>query len=310
MNKILKYQEYDSCAKIWEDFAKLLVNANLNESKDDNKVTESEIIKITKQLSKDLKFNLKMVLTFGTGISAMYPIVEHLIKKSSLTGLTLTKETIVLLTITAISIAYLEINKNKPGATEIICSVCDGLGKITRKGVQNLEEVDEKENCHNCHGEGKTNSVVTKKDAQTLLFECRQRGAGKGIITKLANCLISIGDFVGKFVKTTIVGANYAISSLIDLFGYTAILEPSMNAISSLIDENSWTLDNLPQIIGNLLSLGVGALSFLIKRGWDHLASRLSNFFKKVPKNQGDIVDTTWNPDNLENQDIIKERGK
>jgi hypothetical protein len=304
MNKILKYQEYDSCAKFWKDFAELIVDNNISESKNEKKVDESEIIKISKQLSKDLKFNLEMVFTFGTGISAMYPIVEHLIKNSSLTGLTLTPKTIVLLTITAISIAYLEINKNKPGATEIICSVCDGLGKITRKGVQNLEEVDEKENCHNCHGEGKTNSVVTKKDAQTLLFECRQRGAGKGIITKLANCLISIGDFVIK-------GFNFATSSLIGLFAYTAILVPIMNAISALIDQNnSWTLDNLPQILGNLLSLGVGALSFLIKRGWDHLASRLSNFFKKVPKNQGDIVDTTWNPDNLENQDIIKERGK
>jgi hypothetical protein len=309
MNKILKYQEYVSAAKVWEDFAKLLVNPNLNESKDDNKITESEIIKITKQLSKDLRFNYGLILTFGAGIQAMYPIVLHLIKNSNITGLKLTTETVVLMTIAAISVAYLEINKNKSGSAEIICSICNGSGTVTSGEVQNLEEVDEVESCQHCHGEGKIQSLVTKADAQTMLAELKLKGVGDGIIRKLSSCLV----WIDEFVKTAFEGVHYAISSLIDLFGYTAILIPTMNAISALINQNFWNLDNLPQIIsGNLLSFGVGIIALLVKRGYDNLANKLSDFFKKAPKNkqQDNIVDTTWNPEDLENQDIIKERGK
>jgi hypothetical protein len=308
MRKILKWEEYEKSAKVWEDFAKLLVDSNIRESKDENKVTELEIVKITKQLSKDLRFNYGLIFTFGAGIQAMYPIVLHLIKNSNL-NVELTTETVVLMTIAAISVAYLEINKNKSGSAEIICSICNGSGTVTSGEVQNLEEVDEVESCHHCHGEGKIQSLVTKADAQTMLEELKLKGVGDGIIRKLSSCLV----WIGEFVKTAFKGVHYAISSLIDLFGYTAILIPTMNAISALINQNLWTLDNLPQIIsGNLLSFGVGIIALLVKRGYDNLANKLSEFIKRGfnKKSHDKTIDTSWENDNLENQDIIKERGK
>jgi len=308
MRKILKWEEYEKSAKIWEDFAKLLVDGNIKESKDENKVTELEIVKITKQLSKDLRFNYGLIFTFGAGIQAMYPIVLHLIKNSNL-NVELTTETVVLMTIAAISVAYLEINKNKSGSAEIICSICNGSGTVTSSEVQNLEEVDEVESCHHCHGEGKIQSLVTKADAQTMLEELKLKGVGDGIIRKLSNCLV----WIGEFVKTAFKGVHYAISSLIDLFGYTAILIPTMNAISALINQNFWTLDNLPQIIsGNLLSFGVGIIALLVKRGYDNLANKLSEFINKGFKKRlpNKTIDTSWENDNLDDQDIIKEWDK
>ena len=107
MNKILKYQEYDKSAKIIEDFAKIFINPILKES-----IEENQIKKILDQLAKDLKFNYQLIFTFGAGINAMYPIVLHLVKNANL-NVELTSENIILLTIAALTIAYLEESKNK-----------------------------------------------------------------------------------------------------------------------------------------------------------------------------------------------------
>jgi hypothetical protein len=58
------------------------------------------------------------------------------------------------------------------------------------------------------------------------------------------------------------------------MFGYTSILIPTMNALSSIISDYNWTMDT---IIGNLSSLGVGVLTFLAKNGWDYLVKRLKS---------------------------------
>ena len=44
MRKILKWEEYEKSAKVWEDFAKLLVDSNIRESKDENIEKAREII--------------------------------------------------------------------------------------------------------------------------------------------------------------------------------------------------------------------------------------------------------------------------
>jgi hypothetical protein len=300
MNKILKYKDWEKNSKIIEEFARQLINPKMNES-----INETTIKSILTQLARDLKFNYQLIFTFGAGINAMYPIILHLIKNSNL-NVDLTTETVVLMTIAAISIAYLEENKNKSGDAEIICKICDGSGLLPSPEAQSLDDVDNKENCHSCAGKGSSLSLVTRKDAQTMLEELKMKGVGNRVVEKLVKCLTSIGSFLKMIFKNTPI----VISSLIDLFGYTAILIPTMNAISSIINQNFWNVENLPNVISsNLISVGVGIVAFLAKRGFDNLANKIKDFIgknwrKKVNINQ---VDKNWDVKNLSDHEIINE---
>jgi hypothetical protein len=301
MNKILKYKDWEKNSKIIEEFAKQLVQPKMNES-----INETTIKSILAQLSKDLKFNYQLIFTFGAGINAMYPIIMNLIKNSNL-NVELTTESVVLMTIAAISIAYLEDTKNKSGDVEIICKLCGGSGEVANSEVQNLEDVDiEKESCPECSGKGSSKSLVTRKDAQTMLEELKMKGIGNRIVEKLVKCLTSIGSFLKMIFRNTPV----MISSLIDLFGYTAILVPTMNALSALINQNFWNVENLPSVIGaNLLSVGVGIVSFLAKRGFDNLANKIKEFITSNWRKKVEIkpVDKNWDDGDLSQHEIINE---
>jgi hypothetical protein len=258
MNKILRYKEYEKSLDIFEDFVENLTNPKINEGL----IDKETINKILKQLASDLKFNYSLIFSFGTGISSMYPIVEHLIKNSNL-NVELTTENIVLLTITAIAIAYLEENKNKTGDSNVLCNICSGKG------------------CKDCDEVGMVKSVVTKEDARTLLEELKLRGFGNGIVKKVVKCFISIGHFLKMIFKNT----PLIISSFLDLFGYTAVLIPTMNAIHLLIDTNNWNIETLPTIIGqNLISFGVGISAMLARRGFDNLANKIKDFINSLYK--------------------------
>lgn len=301
MNKILKYKDWEKNSKIIEEFARQFIQPKMNES-----INETTIKSILTQLSKDLKFNYQLIFTFGAGINAMYPIILHLIKNSNL-NVELTTESVVLMTIAAISIAYLEDNKNKSGEAEIICKLCGGSGEIANSEVQNLEDVDiKKENCPDCDGKGSSSSLVTRKDAQTMLEELKMKGIGNRIVEKLVKCLTSIGKFLKMIFRNTPI----IISSIIDLFGYTAILIPTMNALSAIINQNFWNVENLPSVIeGNLLSVGVGIVAFLAKRGFDNLASKIKEFISTNWRKKVDIkpVDKNWDDGNYTEHEIINE---
>lgn len=300
MNKILKYKDWEKNSKIIEEFARHFINPKMNES-----INESTIKAILTQLARDLKFNYQLIFTFGAGINAMYPIILHLIKNSNL-NVELTTETVVLMTIAAISIAYLEENKNKSGDAEIICKVCDGTGQLLSPEAQSLEDTDDKEDCRICAGKGSSLSLVTRKDAQTMLEELKMKGVGNRIIEKLVKCLNSIGSFVRMIFKNTPI----VVSSLIDLFGYTAILIPTMSALSAIINQNFWNVENLPTVIeGNLLSVGVGIVAFLARRGFESLANKIKEFIRKSWTKKVEIkpLDKNWKDDDLEDHEIINE---
>ena len=75
MNRVMKYQDFADTSKIAEDFIRKISNPNLNESMDDKKFIKT----ILDKLSRDLKFNYGLVLSFGTGIGFMFPILHNLI---------------------------------------------------------------------------------------------------------------------------------------------------------------------------------------------------------------------------------------
>jgi hypothetical protein len=270
MSRILKYEEFKNYEEIASELVQNICNPQMNESKD---VDNFDVI--SKKLSKELKFNFGLIATFGFGIKMMMPVINELIENGSF-SFEMTQENIVLLTITVASIFYLEQTSNKAG-----------------------DEVN---------SEGQK-SHVTKKDAQTLLEECKMRGIGQGIIKKFVNAFSAIS----KFFKIMFSKTPYVINGLLDMFGYTALMIPCMNAFSTFIGKYDVTIENIGT---NLLSLGVGVGSLLAKQGVSWLVKKINKSLgikdlgrdleSPVEIRAYDIVDTET--DNLDKSKLIKEQ--
>jgi hypothetical protein len=286
MAKILKFNDYNVSEDRASEMIENICNPQINESA----IDDSLIKKILKGLSKDLKFNYGLVFTFGTGIRFMYPIIENLIRNGSL-KIEMTPENIVLLCVTALSITYLEESQNKAGDAKIACH-CGG-----------------DDSCPKCNGDGFIDSEVTKKDAQTMLEELKMRGIGNGIVKKFVDGFKSIGKFFSVLLK----GTPYVVTGLIDMFGYTALLLPAMNAISAFVGKYDITVDTLS---ANLISMGIGVGTLVAKQGVTWLIDKLKKSLNIKGMNVKvdtptavrpyDIVDTEF--DNLADNKLIKEQ--
>lgn len=268
MERILNYQDHKKSILLAEELIEMIINSPLNESN----MNDSHIKNILKSLAADLNFNYSLIFTFGAGIGAMIPIVSNLLKNANL-NIDLTDESIILLCITSIAITYLEEQKNNTGEYEIECPNCKGQGNTLDCEICDGEGCDECEkNCENCKGTGLIKSLVTKEDTKTLLEELKLRGIGNGIVKKLVNCFKSIGNVLKIIFRNT----PYIITGFLDMFGYTSLLLPTMNAISSLIGKYEFTLENLPM---NLLTVGVGVTSLFAKNSINYLINRLKDKF-------------------------------
>jgi len=281
--KVLSYKQYQMA----EDLANFIANPIINESDD----KDTQIDGILKKLSNDLRFNYGLVFTFGVGVKAMYPIVEGLIKNGVL-KVEPTMENIVLVSIAALTITYLEESKNKVGDSEVPCD-CKTKSK----------------DCKNCGGTGMIKSVVTKQDARTILEELKLRGIGNGIIKKMAECF----KFLGNILKDLFKNTPYIVNGLIDMLGYTSILIPAMNGISAIIGKYDITMDTL---IGNASAIVLGVSIFLSKYGFDWLVNKFKNKFGFNTKGLDiptavrsyDIVDSDTDQETLGGNKLIKEQ--
>jgi hypothetical protein len=127
--KILKYYQFSEKNEILIEFVKSLDENLISESNIDGGLVDS----ILKNLSRDLKFNISLVFTFGTGIKAMIPIVDNLIKNGNF-KIEPTLENIVLLTLTSLSICYLENSKNSKVSKPEVKSM---LEELKMRGIGN-----------------------------------------------------------------------------------------------------------------------------------------------------------------------------
>lgn len=299
MSKILKFNEHNNSLEIAEEFVNMIIHPKLNESS----IDDNYINKILKSLSNDLKFNYSLIFTFGTGIKFMYPIVENLIKNGNI-KIDLNPENIILLSITALAITYLEENNNKEGSNKIncpdcvgFCSICNGIGCVKCKT-----------DCDTCEGSGQIDSIVSKSDAQTLLEELKLKGIGNGIVKKIVQCFKSITNIL----KIIFKNSPYVISSLLDMFAYTTLMIPTMNAISSLIGNYKFDMDTLPM---NFLSIGIGLTTFLAKKSFNYLSDKLKdilnvNIDKNIQDNDNSAINNIKDGDttNMGKSQLIKEQ--
>jgi hypothetical protein len=128
---------------------------------------ESSYEKFAKKVISDLKLNLSLVATFGAGIGALYPIVQGIMTNMNLDSFNLTQESIVLLTLAAVTITYLE-----------------------EKKFKSAEEEEQ-----------------LTKDSKSMLEELKMRGFGNGIVKKLMKSLESIKNIfliIGKHLGAVV----------------------------------------------------------------------------------------------------------
>lgn len=160
--EIIKFREYSLQDSMVVDF--------LNSF--DKMITESDETsykKIEKKVISDLKLNTELVLTFGAGIGAFYPVVDKLMRNMSIDSIELTPDRIVLLTIAAFTIIYLEEKKCKSSKEEEILT----------------------------------------KDSKSMLEELKMMGIGNGIVKKLIKGLKSITNIfslIGKHIGAVVGG--------------------------------------------------------------------------------------------------------
>ena len=145
MNRIKRYNDLHN-----EDMALEFINA-LDGSLNESDKPSDDYVSVQNKIISDLKLNFRLIGTFGAGIGSFYPIVDAIMKNTSV-DVERTTEIIVMMTMAAVSIIYLE----------------------ERKFKDNKEE-----------------ETITN-DAKSLLEELKMRGVGNGIIKKLIKSLSSI----------------------------------------------------------------------------------------------------------------------
>jgi hypothetical protein len=237
---------------------------------DDDLKNSTPYKRIEKKVLSDLKLDTKLVFTFGAGIGALYPVIQNMMQNLSLSGVEMTQETTVLLTIACITIVYLEEKKFKTPEEE---------EKLT-------------------------------KDSKSMLEELRMRGIGDGIVKKVMKSIESIKNVFAVVAKH--LGAM--VGGVIDMFGYTAILIPIMNAILWIIGKYEMSVD---AVIQNFFSLGVGIASRIAKHGLVELINKLRGVISNKTKEE--IIDELETPviqrfsdirdkDEEQEGDLIKEQ--
>ena len=160
--KIQKFQQYSLQDSMALDF----INSF------DGLITESDETqykKVQKRVISDLRLNGNLSLTFGAGIKALYPVVDKLMTNMKISSIDITADKVVLLTICAFTIVYLEEKKFKDGQEEEILT----------------------------------------KDSKSMLEELKMMGIGNGIVkkvVKLFKSITSIFTIIGKHLSAVAKG--------------------------------------------------------------------------------------------------------
>lgn len=120
--------------------------------------------------------------------------------------------------------------------------------------------------------EGKTGGECTESDVAVMEEELERRGIGMQIVQKIKDCFLSIGNLLKKLFHHS----DVVITNLLDMFAYTALLIPTSNAITWLVNHNGFSLEDLP---GNLMAVGFAIMTFLSKYGFNYLVDKIKRDF-------------------------------
>lgn len=222
--------------------------------------------RVEKKVISDLKLDSKLVLTFGTGIGALYPVVERLMKNMNIQSIDVNIETVVLLTIASITIVYLEEKKS-----------------IT---------IEEREKL--------------TKDSKSMLEELRMRGIGDGIVKKVIKALNSIRNIfstIGKHIGAIIGGLidMFAYTSiLIPIMNGILFLINKYDMTPDSVIQNFFSLGvgvasriakhSLTELIGNLKNKLNIDKNKVIGEIETPVIQKFSNYVDQEPEQDGDLI--------------------
>jgi hypothetical protein len=156
--KIQRLEEYALYDKMAQDFLDSF-DMPIKESSGGEKRTSYK--RVQTKTMKDLRLNTRLISTFGTGMTAFYPIVDKLMTNMTIDSIEMDARKVVLLTICAFSIIYLEEKKFKDAEEEEILT----------------------------------------KDSKSMLEELRMMGIGEGIVKNIKKAFQSIKDIFELIVK-------------------------------------------------------------------------------------------------------------
>ena len=218
MNRIKRYNEYSDQESMVQDFLNSLTLINENSD-------GSEYVGIWDSISKDLKLNIRFIATFGTGINSFYPVVDKMMKNMNISS-GITVEHVVLLTICALSIIYLEEKKFKSSKEG------DDITTYSKSMLEELKMMG--------IGNGIVKMVVKSIKSIKNIFNLIGKHIGSvvgGVIDMFAytSLLIPImngvGYMVGKYDLTpetaiqNLVGIGVGLGTIVAKHGITHILD-------------------------------------------------------------------------------------
>jgi len=267
---------------IFDTLEDLIPNADIDEVEDEYSKYDT-YKRVEKKVLSDLKLDMRLVLTFGAGIGALYPIVEKMMTNLSLSDVVIDKRTVVLLTIACLTIIFLEEKKTKMIKRKIPDSKLSGTPE---------------------------EDAILEKNSKSILEELAMKGIGQGIVKKVIKSIESIKNIFVTISKH--IGS--VIGGVIDMIGYTAILIPIMNGILFVIGDLHMSVD---AVIQNFFSLGIGIASRIAKHGLVEIINKLKGVISNKTKEE--IIDELETPviqrfsdiktkDSDQEGDLIKEQ--
>jgi hypothetical protein len=217
------------------------------------------------KIKDDLGLNSRLIPTFGFGIGGFYPIVESLMR---LEGFQITKRSVVLLTLAAISIIIIGDGKKKASREDKRerDMVIDDIN------VKVLQELNQTVSPNSSTGD----SPILKRTIAIIrsFYDSFWKKIFKGDLKKTLeggrSRLRSVWDSVKSAFGT-------AASGMVDMLAYTSMLIPVMNVIDNAIN-------NFPDLFSvggilpeNLATFAAGVGSIVAKHGVAKLISRFGD---------------------------------
>lgn len=233
------------------------------------------------KIKDDLGLNSRLIPTFGFGIGGFYPIVESIMR---LEGFQISKRSVVLLTLAAISILIIGDGKKKQSKNSP--EDAERAKVIEDINVKVLQELNQTVSPNCSTGE----SPILKK-AVSIIKQFYHSFWSKIFKGELKKTLSGTRSGIKSAWESTKHGFNQTAGGLIDMLAYTAMLIPVMNVLDNAIN-NFPDLFKTAQILPeNLLAFAAGVGVVVAKHGIAKIISRFGD-----AEDEQDIMDEIETP--------------
>jgi len=219
-----------------------------------------------RKIKEDLGLNSRLIPTFGFGIGGFYPIVESIMR---LEGFQISKRSVVLLTLAAISIIIIGDGKKKDSKSP---EDVERQMVVDDINVKVLQELNQTVSPNSSTGQ----SPILKKVVSIikLIYDSFWKKIFKGNLKKTLTGIRSKVKITWDSVKSAF---NQAAGGLIDMLAYTAMLIPVMNVLDNTINNFPDLFKTLQILPENLLAFASGIGVVVAKHGIAKLISKFGD---------------------------------